>query len=138
MKNALSQQPKFAYLVIAALVLCTACMRVEPTHPYDPESPSIYRAPSSLMSALYSPDIIQEFDYSAFTVSLAAAQFDALYTRRAERSGRFRFDGVPPGVYYLSAEGEVEGERYEIIDEEVFLPVGEVLTRHFFEVKPAL
>ena len=51
-------------------------------------------------------------------------------------NGEFRFDGVPPGVYYLNIRGEVNTAPYELVGRELFLPVGEVLRPHFFEVKP--
>lgn len=122
-------------LLVTITLTSIACMRVEPTHPYDSDSPPEYRAPATLISAIFSPNISQGFDYSVFTISVDAANFEGVFSKRADSSGRFRFDGIPPGVYYLSVEGEVDGVIYEIIDEEVFLPAGEVLSPHFFEVK---
>lgn len=131
-----SQRFGFCLLGLIALILSTSCMRIEPTHPYDPDSPPEYRAPASLISAIYSPTIPQGFDHSIFTVTLDAANFDGIYTRRPESNGQFRFDGIPPGVYYLSIEGEVEGELYQLLDREMFLPVGEIVKTPFFVVQP--
>lgn len=109
-------------------------MRLEPTHPYDPESPPEYRAPASLISALYSADVPQDYDFKNFEVVLTATNFDGLYTRQPDTDGRFRFEGIPPGIYVLSAEGEMEGELYGIEGEEIFLPVGEKVSQPFFTI----
>ena len=122
--------------ILLVLMSLTACMRIEPSHPYDPDSPPEYRAPASLLSALYSSEISPGFDYSVFIIDLIAVEFDANYSQRADLDGRFSFQGVMPGRYYLRTRGDVNGELYGIEDLEVFLPVGEVVNQAFFDLSP--
>lgn len=117
---------------VVSLALSFGCMRIAPDHPYDPESPPSYRAPASLISAIYHPELPDDFDYGVFMVTLTSAEEETVHTRRAESSGRFRFDGIPPGEYIISVRGSVEGSAYGILGEEVFLPVGEVLNKDLF------
>ena len=124
------------FAIILTLICFTSCMRIDPSHPYDPESPPEYRAPSSLLSALYSSEIPPAFDYSVFIVDLVAVDFDVSYSQRVDLDGRFSFQGVMPGRYYLSTRGEVMGELYGIQNLEVFLPVGEVVDQTFFDLSP--
>lgn len=114
----------------------SSCMRIDPSHPYDPDSPPEFRAPASLLSALYSSEIPPNFDYSIFIVDLIAIEFDASYSQRADLDGRFSFQGIMPGRYYLSTRGDIDGELYGIQNLEVFLPVGEVVNQAFFDLSP--
>ncbi len=123
-------------LTLVCLVMSSACMRVEPNHPYDSDSPPEYRAKASLISALYSSEIHPEFDYSTFVIDLVAIDFDASYSQRADLDGRFSFQGIMPGRYYLSTEADIEGELYGIKDQEVFLPVGDIVKQAFFDISP--
>ena len=122
--------------ILLGLMSFTACMRIDPSHPYDPDSPPEYRAPASLLSALYSSEIPPGFDYSIFILDLNAVEFDANYSQRADLDGRFSFQGVMPGRYILSTRGDIDGELYGIQDLEVFLPVGEVVNQAFFDLSP--
>ena len=112
--------------------LISSCMRIEPDHPYDPDSPPELRAPASLLSAIYTPYASSSFDYSGFQVELQAREYDGLYTRRPSEEGRFRFDGIPPGIYTLSVSGEINGVLFGIESEEVFLPVGSRIEPEFY------
>ena len=125
---------KLMIMLMVTIIVSSACMRIEPTHPYDPDSPPEYRAPASLISALFSNEIPQDFDYSVFTVNLEANNFEGSYSQRPSPNGTFSFQGIPPGVYLLSAEGEVNGILYGIISQEIFLAVGEKVTPPFFDI----
>ena len=114
----------------------SGCMRIDPTHPYDPDSPPELRAPATLVSALFTLDAPEDFDYRVFTVRLDALEYDAVFTRRPTEDGTFRFDGIPPGLYTLSVSGEIQGILYGIIAEELLLPVGELVTRPFYRIDP--
>lgn len=120
---------------LGALTL-SGCMRLEPDHPYDPDSPPEFRAPASLISTVYTPQAPESFDYSVFQVKLTASEYDAVYTRRPEVNGAFRFEGIPPGVYTLSVIGEIEGVLFGIEAEELLLPVGERVTPVFYRIDP--
>ena len=124
----------FAYLIILISILSqsTACMRVDPDHPYDRESPPEYRAPASLVSAIYSSEVTRDFDYSDFVVQLLSTELEIVHTRRATETGSFRFEGIYPGVYLLSARGVIDGLPWGIDDQEIFLPVGEVTLQEVF------
>ena len=110
------------------------CMRLEPDHPYDSDSPPEYRAPSSLISAIYTAELSSSFDYSVFEVKLSAQEYAGVYTRTPSEEGVFRFEGLPPGIYTLSVSGEAEGVFFGIDGEEVFLPVGTVVEPQFFRI----
>ena len=126
------------FLIVSIVIsLCSlSCMRIEPTHPYDADSPPQYRAPASLLSALFSNEIPQGFDYSNFTVQLEATEFEGRYSQRPDSDGRFSFQGVPPGIYNLSTEGYVDGVLYGFDTTEIFLAVGEKVTPPFFDIAP--
>ena len=136
MKAFISRFIIFFCTIFSVTILAAACMRIEPTHPYDPESPPEYRAPASLVSALYSAEIPQDYDFRAFSIELSALDFDGLYTRQPDSDGRFRFEGIPPGVYILSIEGQVDGILYGVKGEEIFLPAGEKLDPPYYLVSP--
>ena len=114
----------------------SGCMRLEPDHPYDPDSPPDFRAPASLISTVFTPQAPENFDYSVFQVKLTASEYDAVYTRRPEATGAFRFEGIPPGIYTLSVIGEIEGVLFGIEAEELLLPVGERVTPVFYRLDP--
>ena len=119
--------------LIGALAL-GGCMRLEPDHPYDSDSPPEYRAPSSLISAIYTAELSSSFDYSIFEVKLSAQEYAGVYTRIPSEEGVFRFEGLPPGIYTLSVSGEAEGVFFGIDGEEVFLPVGTIVEPQFFRI----
>ena len=126
-----------AILVTGAIVGACAlsgCMRLEPDHPYDSDSPPEYRAPSSLISAIYTAELSSSFDYSVFEVKLSAQEYAGVYTRTPSEEGVFRFEGLPPGIYTLSVSGEAEGVFFGIDGEEVFLPVGTIVEPQFFMI----
>ena len=118
---------------LVALMLA-GCMRLDPDHPYDPDSPPELRAPASLISTIFTPQAPENFDYSVFLVKLRAVEYDAVYTRRPALNGAFRFEGLPPGLYTLSVNGEIEGVLFGIEAEEVLLPVGERVTPMFYRL----
>lgn len=115
-------------------VALSGCMRIDPTHPYDIDSPPELRAPASLVSALFTPEAPEDLDYRVFLVKLTASEYSGVYTRRPTEAGVFRFDGIPPGLYTLSVSGEIEGVLFGIIAEEILLPVGELTTRDFYRI----
>ena len=89
---------------------------------------------SSLISTIFTPQAPENFDYSVFLVKLTALEYDAVYTRRPALNGAFRFEGLPPGLYTLSVNGEIEGVLFGIEAEEVLLPVGERVTPMFYRL----
>ena len=123
-------------LITLGVLLCalSGCMRIEPDHPYDLDSPPEYRAPASLISTIYTPLASAGFDYSSFEVQLSAQEYNGVYTRRPTEEGTFRFEGLPPGIYTLTVNGEIEGVLFGIEGEEVVLPVGERLEPQFYRV----
>ena len=111
------------------------CMRLDPDHPYDPDSPPEFRAPASLISTIYTPEAPDDFDCSIFLVKLTAAEYEGVYTRRPAQNGTFRFEGLPPGIYRLSVpEVEIDNESYGIEAEEILLPVGERVSPEFYRL----
>ena len=115
-------------------IFMSGCMRLDPDHPYDPDSPPEFRAPASLISTIFTPQAPEEFDYSVFLVKLTASEYDGVYTRRPDTNGAFRFEGLPPGLYSLSVTGEIEDILFGIEAEEVLLPVGERVTPTFYRI----
>jgi hypothetical protein len=119
---------------VYATICMSGCMRLDPDHPYDPDSPPEFRAPASLISTIFTPQAPEEFDYSVFLVKLTASEYDGVYTRRPGTNGAFRFEGLPPGLYSLSVTGEIEDILFGIEAEEVLLPVGERVTPTFYRI----
>ena len=124
----------FTFILSTSTFAVSGCMRLDPDHPYDPDSPPEFRAPASLISTVYTPQAPENFDYSVFLVKITASEYDGVYTRRPETNGAFRFEGVPPGIYTLTVAGEIEGELFGIEAEEVLLPVGDRVTPPFYRL----
>ena len=122
-------------LIMSALVALTAlttvgCMRLDPDHPYDHDSPPEYRAKASVIGRLLLVDEPSGFSYDAFELILINDEFEEYtYYMPVNPDCTFQVDGVMPGDYTVTADGRVNVEgferRYVLPRRALFLPVGE-------------
>jgi hypothetical protein len=110
------------------LSLCLGCMRVDPTHPYDPDSPPEFRAPASLRAYVLIPSESSSTNYSAIRVRLLHQQYETIeYFIDCQADGYVDEINLFPGDYLISAEGEIDGVSYVLTSRELFLPTGEIV-----------
>ena len=110
------------------LSLCLGCMRVDPTHPYDPDSPPEFRAPASLRAYVLIPSESSSTNYSAIRVRLVHQQYETIeYFIDCQADGYVDEINIFPGEYLISAEGLIDGVSYILTDRELFLPTGEIV-----------
>ena len=118
--------------------LLGACMHIDPSNPYDPDTPVEYRQPSSFIGRVLVVNEPTGFSYEVFEVTLRNTEFsDYEYLVPVATDGTFQFDGVLPGRYTILIDGRVQGERFVLPRTEVMLYTGEQLTyRTPLVVKP--
>ena len=110
------------------LSLCLGCMRVDPTHPYDPDSPPEFRAPASLRAFLLIPGESSSTNYSAIRVQLVHQQYETIqYFIDCQADGYVDEINIFPGEYLISAKGDIDGVSYVLTERELFLPTGEIV-----------
>lgn len=120
-----------ATLMSAALM--SGCMRLDPDHPYDPDTPPEMRAKASVIGRLLLVNEPSNFSYESFDLILINAEFDDyVYTMPLNADGTFQVEGVLPGDYIITADGRalIDGAegRYVLPRRDLFLPVGELVT----------
>ena len=119
--------------------MMSGCMRIDPDHPYDLETPLKDQNTAYFEANLILESQSVEFDYSVFhlTLTLRDSQFtdleDDVYVKSKQSSsdGKVIFKGIFPGTYILSIFGVIDGRLYGVDDQEVFLPTGQSLNRPF-------
>ena len=110
-----------------ASLLSTACMRVDPDHPYDPDTPYPLQAKASLLGYVLLVDEGSNTDYRNIRVTLTHQSTEQTYTVPCDADGAFVFDNIFAGDYVFNAEGKVDGKQYGSGSEEIFLTAGEIL-----------
>ena len=116
-------------LLISAVAL--GCMRVDPDHPYDPESPLEFRAPASVEGRILLPDEPSGFTYLDFEVILINSDYpEYTYPVPVSSEGTFLLEGILPGDYIITADGQVyngqEDRRFVLPRQELYLPFGQL------------
>ena len=125
----MSLQALSCSLLVSLVVF--GCMRVEPDHPYDPESPLEFRAPSSVEGRILLPDEPSDFTYLAFEVTLINSDYpEYTYPVPVSSEGTFLLEGILPGDYIITADGEVfngqENRRFVLPRQDLYLPFGQL------------
>lgn len=82
--------------VLIFIVFLSCSSEIEPTNPYDPESPKTIRAKGELIGNIL-PEDISDLNKTNFTVTLKETSYNAL----AERNGNFIIKDIEPGTYTL-------------------------------------
>lgn len=118
-------------LGVSCLTACIACMRVDPDHPYDPESPLEYRSPSSIEGRILLPDEPSNFSYLDFDIILINSDYpEYRYPVPVSTEGTFLLEGILPGDYVITADGEVmyeqDARRFVLPRQMIYLPFGQI------------
>jgi|GEM_PF-2320099 len=121
-------------LASIALLSVTGCMRIDPDHPYDPESPLEYRVPATVEGRILLPDEPSGFSYLSFEVTLTNSDYpdEHRYPVPVSTEGTFRIEGILAGDYIITADGEVqngeEARRFVLPKQALYLPSGQLST----------
>lgn len=120
-----------ALVTALSLVCAVSCMRVDPDHPYDPESPPEYRASASVEGRILLPDEPSGFSYLDFKVTLVNSDYpEYRYPVPVSSEGTFLLEQILAGDYLITADGEVqnglETRRFVLPRQELYLPSGQL------------
>ena len=120
-----------ALLALISSCSLLGCMRVDPDHPYDPESPLEYRAAASVEGRILLPDEPSGFSYLDFEVTLINSDYpEYVYPVPVSGEGSFILENILAGDYLISADGEVfngsESRRFVLPKQPLYLPSGQI------------
>lgn len=104
-----------------------SCMRIDPDHPYDPNTPYPLQAKSSLLGYVLVVDENSNTDYRNVKITLTHQSTEQTYTVPCNEEGAFIFDDIFAGDYIFSASGKIDGKQYSSGSETLFLTAGETL-----------
>ena len=102
--------------LLLSLLICAACGRVDPTNPYDPDTPPEQQHRAALIGQVTVQDGPLDEILRATRIFLEGASNDQRYQVAVRQDGRFRFDEVLSGHYILSAEAPLGTESYQLLN----------------------
>ena len=95
-----------------SFLLC-GCARIEPTHPFDSDTPLELRAYASFVGQF---EILDQTvnDYSSLNAVLTSTKDDSQKVVAVTESGGFRFDEIFAGNYILTVRGSINEIEYQV------------------------
>ena len=115
-----------ASLIVFFLTL-SGCMSVEPTHPYDANTPAELQSPASFVGLVILTNEPSNMDYEGFQIILTHLQTGDRKVAYCQSEGEFIFDRLLPGNYFMDVYGEFEERSYGFNEKEIFFEAGERL-----------
>ena len=103
---------RLANILWISVLLCS-CARIEPTHPFDSDTPLELRAYASFVGQFETFD--QNIsDFSSLNAVLTSTQDESQKVVAVTESGAFRFDEIFAGNYILTVRGSINDIEYQV------------------------